>query len=1508
MSDAQTTRRPLSAAQHGVWFAHQQGLTDLDFGLAQCVDISGGVDADLFREAVGAALTEAEALRVRFTEDADGVWQTPVPVPRDALTCHDVSAEPDPAEAALHWMREDRARSVDLLADRLYDLALFRLSPDRHLWYTRAHHAVIDGHGATVFTRRVAEIYTALAEQRPREDSTFGTLAALVEEDDAYRSSPDFAEDRAYWDAQLADRPQRFSLSRRTATSRGSSLRATTRLATDLNDDLVAAARTARTHWSVVLTAAVALYAHRMTGADRITLGFPVTARVTLTARRTPGMTANVVPLRLTVGADDDFGQLVAHTTRAVKEALRHQRYRQEDLQRHFAPSPDASGSFGPLVNIMGLQDGLTFGGHPGKLLNLGNGPLDDLAFDVYGTARGEQLVIHLDGNKTLYTADELTWHLARFEHTLAAALAEPDRAVGKLDIVSAQERRLLLDAWNTTAAQERTAAPTERIAELARRTPDAPAVLAQDAVLSYAQLNARANRVAQFLIEHGAGPERTVAVVRNRSADWPVALLAVAKAGAACLVLDPEADAGADACADILEAARAVCVLTSVHAPGPVEGQVTPTRTRISLGEPRTEEALADRPDADITDADRTAPLMPCHPAQVNRSTGLTSTYAALANQLSWLRTRHPQGPGDRVLQGTAPLWECHWALDGGATLVVPDRAAAPRDAARVAADLAADIVTRRITTLHTTPTVLAALLAHLDEPGTETYPSLRTVVCDGEPLSPHLVARFEEVLTGTALCTAYAPVETAVHATAEDAETAAQLGGASIGRPVPGTRVYVLDASLRPAPVGVTGELYVGGQQCARGYAGRPGPTVERLVADPHGAPGERMYRSGDLARWRADGSLELVSHTVECGGVAEPRTEVAAAVATHPHVGQAVAVVREEADRGAVTTAYVVPPARAEADPEAIRLHAAERLGEAQAPTAVVVLDAFPVTARHTLDHAALPLPAPTAARTRRTARNPREEVLCRAFAEVLGVDTPGIDDSFFELGGQSLTSIRLLSRVRTELGVELPVRALFEAPTVARLARRVDEAEQATRVGLAPAARPDQLPLSFAQRRLWFLNRLEGAASTAYNMPFAVRLTGNLDREALAAALRDVVVRHESLRTVFPEGADEAPYQKILDPDEIPAGLLATAPATAGDLPGLLARAADTFDLTLELPLRATLFTLDVTEHVLFLVMHHIAGDGWSMVPLARDLVTAYELRVAGESPDWKPLPVQYADYTLWQHRTLGDENDPESQISRQLAYWEKALEGIPEHLDLPADRPRPTLASHRGESVPVEIGPETHRALAALAQENEASLFMVVQAALAALLSRMGAGTDIPIGTPIAGRTDEALDDLVGFFVNTLVLRTDLSGDPTFRELVGRVRETDLAAYAHQDVPFEHLVASLNPVRSMASHPLFQVMLAFQNNAAPHFELPGLTTEIDQFDTGSSKFDLVLNITELRDGGGEAAGLVGVLEFSTDLFDRGTVVGLVERFGRVLAGVVVDAGVRVSGLEVLSEAE
>ncbi|MFI2003724.1 amino acid adenylation domain-containing protein, partial [Streptomyces sp. NPDC020330] len=682
----------------------------------------------------------------------------------------------------------------------------------------------------------------------------------------------------------------------------------------------------------------------------------------------------------------------------------------------------------------------------------------------------------------------------------------------------------------------------------------------------------------------------------------------------------------------------------------------------------------------------------------------------------------------------------------------------------------------------------------------------------------------------------------------------------------------------------------------------------SAERFVADPFGVPGSRMYRTGDVARRLADGSLEYVGRSddqVKVRGFRIELGEVEAVLEGQSSVGRAAVVVREDRPGDRRLVAYVVPVSGGSVDVGVLRGDVAGVLPDYMVPAAFVVLDGLPLTANGKLDRRALPVPEVDRVVGGRAPRSPQEEILCGLFAEVLGLESVAADANFFDLGGHSLLATKLVSRVRSVFEVEVPIRSLFEEPTPADLARQVLVA-RSSRSTLRKVARPDEIPLSYAQRRLWFINRYDNQSST-YNMPIAVRLSGTLDRAALQAALGDLVARHETLRTVFPE-IGGVPRQLVKDVADATPELIVSEVTEEGLAAALAAQSHQGFDLEHLPPLRAHLFSVSADEHVLLLLLHHIAGDGWSMGPLADDVCTAYAARCRGGAPQWPALPVQYADYSLWQHETLGDENDADSAISRQLAYWSRQLADLPDQLDIPADRQRPESSTFEGGSIIFRMDPDVHRGLTALARENGASLFMVLQAGLATLLSRLGAGEDIPIGTAIAGRTDEALTDLVGFFVNTLVLRTDTSGNPDFRELLARVRSTDLAAYAHQDMPFERLVEVLNPDRATNRNPLFQIAMGMENNDLDEWDLPGLKATRHQVEMKVARLDLLFSFRERYGDDGESDGLYGFIEYSSDLFDRDTIEGMARRLERVLTSVIADPGRPIDRIDILEHAE
>ncbi|MFF0746374.1 amino acid adenylation domain-containing protein [Streptomyces sp. NPDC004111] len=1524
---------PLLASQTGILYAQQLAPGSTVFQTADRVEIHGALHEEHFEAALRAAVAESDTLSLRITETGGEPRQQVAHDPRWTLHRLDVRAAQDPEGEAREWMRADLARPWPAQA-ALTTQALIRLADDRYWWYQRVHHIAVDAYALQLIGRRVAELYTALSAGAEPPARTFATLARLTQEEADYLSGEPYAADHEFWAERLADRPAPVTPA---AHGRHRPTDVVLRRATDLPAGTTArleeAARAVKATWAELFIAATAGYLHRLTGADDVVLGLPVTNRRGPTALRTPAMTVNVLPLRIGVRPADTGAALLRRVVLEVRAVRRHQRYPQADLRRALGLTRAGEPLTGPMVNIKPFDGDLDFAGLPGVVHNLAAGPVEDLAFGA-GPGPGGTFRLTLDAHAGRYDEHELAVHERQFLHYLDALAelltADPQRHIGTLDLLDA-DTVARVTAGRTEPAVTRTV--PELLAEQAARTPDSVAVRATGATgsaqLTFAQLDAAANRLAHRLVALGVRAETPVALALPRGTDLIVALFAVLKAGGVCQPLDLGHPARRTAA--VLEDARPACVLGTTATLAALPEHALPT---LALDTEETRTALAALPafGAPHAPALTDAAYVIHTSGSTGRPKGVVVTHASLANLLAGhgsdqiapavARTGRPRL---RVAHSASFAFDASWdpllwMVHGHELHLLDD--AAYRDPAT----LAAHVAEHRVDYLDITPSYAEALVAEglLDDDGRHR-PGI--VVVGGESVAQPLWDRLSAT-EGVHPVNLYGPTETTV-----DAYTwmpSGGPGGGVTGRPVRGSRVYVLDSSLRPAPDGVTGELYVAGACLARGYLGRPDLTAERFTADPfaalHGEPGARMYRTGDLVRRTADGTLEFLGRAddqVKIRGFRIELGEIQARLASHPDIAHA-AVIARDTDLGKRLLAYAVPRDATPVDPAALREHLALTLPAHMVPAAVTLLDHLPLTANDKLDHRALPDPEqqpPGLDSTPAAPRTPHEEIVCGLFADLLHLtEVPSPEADFFALGGHSLLAGRLAARIREHFAVTASLADVFRNPTAAALAAHVRDAaaEFHVRTPLAPVPRTGDLPLSPAQKRLWFLDRLEGPSPT-YNIPLVLDLHGPLDRTALHLALCDLTERHETLRTVYP-ATDNEPHQRILTADEARPAL-----HTAPEGMRLTDAVRHCFDLASEPPLRATLFTghgdgapqepahtgragrADGAQetHTLLLLLHHIAGDGASTTPLARDLATAYTARAAGHAPTYAPLPVQYADHAAWQQRTLGEPGSPTPLAKAQLAHWREALAGLPDQLDLPTDRPRPPVATTAGDTVPFTLDPAAHQALKDLARATGTSVFMTVQAALAALLTRHGCGTDIPLGTPVAGRDDRATADLVGFFTNTLVLRTDTSGDPDFRTLLGRVRSATLAAHEHDALPFDRLVEDLNPPRSLARHPLFQVMLAWQSIPDTEFTLaPGLTARMVAVPSGTAKFDLTLNAGELPAGG----GISGFLEFRTDLFDRATVEGLADRLARLLTGAAADPDVPLSLLPLLGAEE
>lgn len=1496
MPDTKDLQYSLTGAQTGIWFAQQLDPDNPIYNTAEYIEINGPVNIALFEEALRHVIKEAESLHVRFGENMDGPWQMINPSPDVQLHVIDVSSEPDPEKTALNWMKADLAKPVDLGYAPLFNEALFIAGPDRFFWYQRIHHIAIDGFGFSLIAQRVASTYTALIKGQTAKSRSFGSLQAILEEDTDYRGSEQYEKDRQFWLDRFADAPEVVSLADRAPRTSNSFLRHTAYLPPSDVNALKEAARYFSGSWHEVMIAVSAVYVHRMTGSEDVVLGLPMMGRIGSASLNVPAMVMNLLPLRLTVSSSMSFSELIQQISREIRSIRRHHKYRHEELRRDLKLIGENHRLFGPQINLMPFDYGLDFAGVRGTTHNLSAGPVDDLSINVYDRTDGSGLRIDVDANPEVYSESDIKLHQQRILQLLQTASAGEDMLIGQMELLLPEEKEKVISKWNETAKSEKLVSLQDMFEKQAVLTPERIALMCDDIQVNYRKLNEEANRLARLLIEKGIGPEQFVALALPRSPEMVASMLGVLKTGAAYLPLDPEFPA--DRISYMLEDAKPSCIITTEEIAASLPDDLAVPE--LVLDQAVTQEIIKR-----YSPENQDVSVSLDHPAYIiytsgstGRPKGVVVTQKSLSNFLLSMQEAFSLGEEDRLLAVTTVAFdisalELYLPLISGAQIVI-----AKKETIREPQALAQMIENFDINIMQATPTLWHALVT--SEP--EKLRGLRVLV-GGEALPSGLLQELQDL--HCSVTNLYGPTETTIWSAAAFLEEGLK-GVPPIGKPIWNTQVYVLDNGLQPVPPGVVGELYIAGTGLARGYFHRPDLTAERFVADPYGPPGTRMYRTGDQARWRADGSLDYIGradHQIKIRGFRIELGEIDAVLANHPHIEQAAVVVREDQPGDKRLAAYVV--ADAAIDTAELRRYMGASLPDYMVPSAFVEMDELPLTPNGKLDRKALPAPDFSTSVSDRAPRTPQEEILCDLFAEVLGLARVGIDDSFFELGGHSLLAARLMSRIREVMGAELGIAKLFDEPTVAGLAAHLDLAQSAC-PALQRAERPEKIPLSFAQRRLWFLHCLEGPSPT-YNIPVAVRLSGELDQGLLKAALYDLVCRHESLRTIFPESQGTS-YQHILDADRACPELHVTEIAEK-ELSDRLAEAVRySFDLAAEPAFRAELFVIGPDEYVLLLLVHHIVGDGWSLTPLTRDLGTAYAARCHGRSPEWAPLAVQYADYALWQQELLGNEDDPNSLIAGQLAFWKETLKNLPDQLELPTDYSRPAEPSHDGDTIHFRIEPEFHKRLQELARANRVSLFMVLQSGLAALLTRLGAGTDIPIGSPIAGRNDDALGDLVGLFINTLVLRTDTSGDPSFRELLDRVREVNLAAYDNQDLPFERLVEVLNPARSRATHPLFQIMLAFQNTPDAELHLPDMESSLRINSVGSAKFDLTLEISEDRLADGTPNGMEGLLEYSTDLFKRETAQALADRLMRLLEAAESDPDEQIGNLDILAPEE
>lgn len=1500
---------PLSFSQQRLWVLDRLEPGNPVYNIPLAMWLRGPLDVDALQHTVNEVVARHESLRTKIVlmdDQPKQLVQAAQPLKLDVLDLEHIDPAAREAEAVARGQAEAQ-KPFRLEEGPLYRALLLKFSPTEHVLIVVLHHIISDDWSVAVLFRELALLYQACKAGLP---SPLQPLPIQYADYAVWQRQRLQGEELQrlldYWCPQLQNVPP---LDFPTDQPRSSDAPQTGetenwRLSPALADRLRELARSEEATLYMVLLAAFQTLLYRYSGQEDFAIGSPIAGRVGKQTEQMVGFFVNTLVVRANLRDAPTFRRLLGRVRETALNAFEHQELPFERLVE--ALNPDRESGRHPLFQAMFILQSVPWPVVEFDQLSFTPLPIHTgtAKFELSFTAREDRdgMLVTAEYRSSLFHAATIRRMLRHFQNLLESIVADPDELVSQLRLLDEAERQTLLVERNGTRRDYPADMLLHRLFEVqAERTPDAVAVVFEDRQLTYRQLNQRANQLASQLRSLGIGPGAIVGIYLERSLELVVGLLGVLKAGGAYVPVDPSYPA--DRVEFMLADGPVPLVLTQQRLAGTLGGYSGRVLTLDGEQDPDADGA-AYVADFDCLATEDDAAYVLYTSGSTGRPKGVVITHRAICNHMFWMAEEYPLEPDDALLQKTPisfdpSVWEFYAPLMVGARLVMaqPYGHMDPRY-------LTQAIQQQQITILRVVPTLLQMLVA---EPAFAQCTSLRRVLVGGEALPTDLVLRARTAI-GAEVCNMYGPTEAAIVATSFrwDGRTAGAT--VPIGRPMANAEAYVLDKSRQLVPMGVPGELYLGGVGLARGYLNRPELTAERFVPHPfRSEPEARLYRTGDLVRWLPDGNLEFLGrldHQVKIRGNRIELGEVQSVLANHPGVRKAVVTAFDNGSGGKELAAYWV--AEAPVPPvEQLRDFLRKSLPEYMIPSVFVALDAIPLLPNGKVDYKALP--RPTHQRDERCPyvppRTPEEELLADIWREVLHVEQVSVHDNFFALGGHSLLATQVVSRITRGLQVEVPLREMFQTPTIAALAERLTEIRSRGAASCnepIPVAPRDQpLPASFAQEALWVLDRLD-PGSAVYNVPLAVRVTGPLDTDALTRTLHEVVARHESLRTKM--AVQDGRLIQVI-------GAVRSQPLTIVDLQDLTpaqreaqvairaaAEARGPFDLEQGPLFRASLLRLSPTEHVLVLAMHHIISDDWSMGVLFSDLVALYQAFAAGRPSPLNPLSIQYADYAACQRQRLQGEH-----LQRLLDYWCPHLQGVAP-LDLPTDRPRSRQATSAGATIETHLPGALTAQLKELGRREGATLYMTLLAAFQVLLHRYSGQEDFAVGSPIANRLRPEIESLIGYFINVVVLRANLAGAPTFSDLLGRVKQTSLDAFEHQELPFEKLVEALNPERDAGRHPLFQVLFTLQNAPRPKVALADLAFSVMPLETDTSKFELSLTAWEEREG------LALSFEYNDQLFESDTIHRMIRHFQMLLGAIVADAEVPISQIPLLTPSE